>query len=92
MSTHYKKIIILQLSYATNFQLHATHSISKPHSCIKQVIHDWYVDIIYVMNLYFIRLYYSTMFAHGDMCSFVKVNFTVTHGKFKKPIDYLLIN
>jgi hypothetical protein len=39
-SKHYKKIAILQLSYATNFQLHATHAIARPHSCIKQVAHD----------------------------------------------------
>jgi hypothetical protein len=37
---HYKKIAILQLSYVTNFQLHATHITTKLHSCIRQVTHN----------------------------------------------------
>jgi hypothetical protein len=54
---------------------------------MKQVAHglvvaydSMYVDDICGMNLYFIHLYYSTRIAHGDMCSFVKVSYMVTHG------------
>jgi hypothetical protein len=35
-----KKTIILQLLYVTNFQLHVTHAIAKPHSCIRQIAHN----------------------------------------------------
>ncbi len=38
-----------------------------------------YVNNIYGMNLYFIHLHYSTRVAHGDMCSFVKLNYMATH-------------
>jgi len=41
---------------------------------------NMYVDNIHSMNLYSIHLYYSTGFGHGDTCSFVKVNYMVTHG------------
>jgi hypothetical protein len=37
---HLKKIVILQLLYVINLQLHVTHAIVKPHSCIRQVAHD----------------------------------------------------
>jgi len=39
-----------------------------------------HVDNIYGMNLYFIHLHYSTRVVHGDMSSYVKLNYMVTHG------------
>jgi hypothetical protein len=43
---------------------------------------NMYVDNICNMNLYFIHLYYSIGFGHGDTCSFVKVNY-MGHMVFK---------
>jgi hypothetical protein len=58
---------------ATNFQLHATHATTRPHSCMHKISYtrltvtynSMYADNICGMNLYFIHLYYSTRVTHG---------------------------
>jgi hypothetical protein len=52
-----------------------------------------YEDNTYDMNLYFIHLHYATRVTHGDMCSFMKLNYMVTRGNFISLfILYFLIN
>jgi len=59
-----------------------THATTRPHSCTQLVVtyDNMYAYNIYNMNLYFIRLHFSTRVAHGDTCSFVKLNYMVTNG------------
>ncbi len=65
---HYQKFWVLQLSFATKIQLHATHATANLCSCITQVAHDiqlhvtlriHYTTCIYGLKIHVIHTYKS---------------------------------
>jgi hypothetical protein len=59
---HYYKFWVLQLSFATKIQLHATHGSTNLCNCTRQVAHDIQLHVTLRMQHVYIMLIY--MFIH----------------------------
>ncbi len=55
---HYQKFWVLQLSFATEIQLHKTHATANLCSCIRQVAHDIQLHAtVHMQHVYTVLIY-----------------------------------
>ncbi len=66
---YYQKFWVLQLSFATKIQLHATHATANLCSCIRQVAHDIQLHATLCIQHVYMMLIYMFIHTYQSKCS-----------------------